>query len=375
METSLMLQALRDPLGVPFFPVVFQGLSVLTFALHIFFVNLVVGGALVAAWCHFSKQPWRQKLSRTLAKVTTINLSIAIVLGVAPLLFVQVIYDPFWYTSNLLSAWWALAFLVALILGALAMYVFYLKRRQQSEKFGTFGLISLVCFLFAAVIIHLLSMQSLHPEQWSAWYVRDLLIDTSGGGFNAFHLSRLLHFMAPALLNTGLFLMLYAWYLRPRPDLDKQDLAEIADLGLTLARIGVVANVMIGLWWLLEIPASLAFLTDPALMIAILLAILLMIVLFRAGHDPAGFAPRATALSLLAILVMSATRESLRMAYLRPFDYSIYDYPTSIDWGSSALFLSTFLIGIGVVAYLLKIAFLAGRGEYMVESKSATEPS
>ena len=91
MDTNLMIQTLQDPMGVPFYPVVFQGLGILTFALHIFFVNLVLGGALIAAWGHFrSDQRW-QKLSRMLAKVTTINISIAIVLVVAPLLFVQVI--------------------------------------------------------------------------------------------------------------------------------------------------------------------------------------------------------------------------------------------------------------------------------------------
>ena len=118
MDTNLMIQTLQDPMGVPFYPVVFQGLSILTFALHILFVNLVLGGALIAAWGYFSSDQRWQKLSRMLAKVTTINISIAIVLGVAPLLFVQVIYDPFWYTSNLLSAWWAMLFLAALIPGA-----------------------------------------------------------------------------------------------------------------------------------------------------------------------------------------------------------------------------------------------------------------
>ncbi len=115
MDTNLMIQTLQDPMGVPFYPMVFQGLSILTFALHIFFVNLVLGGALIAAWGHFSSDQRWHKLSRMLAKVTTINISIAIVLGVAPLLFVQVIYDPFWYTSNLLSAWWTMLFLAALI--------------------------------------------------------------------------------------------------------------------------------------------------------------------------------------------------------------------------------------------------------------------
>ena len=53
MDTNLMIQTLQDPMGVPFYPVVFQGLGILTFALHIFFVNLVLGGAILAVWGHF----------------------------------------------------------------------------------------------------------------------------------------------------------------------------------------------------------------------------------------------------------------------------------------------------------------------------------
>ena len=374
MDTNLMIQTLQDPMGVPFYPVVFQGLSILTFALHIFFVNLVLGGALIAAWGHFSSDQRWQKLSRMLAKVTTINISIAIVLGVAPLLFVQVIYDPFWYTSNLLSAWWTMLFLAALITGALAMYVFYLKRKTGKQRAGGFGLLAVACILFAALIIHVLSMQALHPEQWLGWYVSGLKMNTAGWGLNSLQISRLLHFLVPALLNTGIFLMLYAWYFKPREDLDQAYLAWAAKLGLSLARYAAIATALIGIWWLIGLPAEFSFMIEHSLIAGYLLAILLIVLLFKAQQDPSGYAPSATVLSLLTLLVMSVSRESLRLSYLKPFGYSIYDYPTTVDWGSTTLFLATFVLGIVVVAYLLTIAFKAGRGEYMQELKASTEP-
>ncbi len=374
METNLMIQTLQDPIGVPFYPVVFQGLGILTFALHLFFVNLVLGGALLAAWGHFrSDQRW-QKLSRMLAKVTTINISIAIVLGVAPLLFVQVIYDPFWYTSNLLSAWWTILFLAALIIGALSMYVFYLKRKTGRQRAGGFGVLATACILFAALIIHVLSMQALHPEEWLGWYVSGVKMNTAGWGLNALQVSRLLHFLVPALLNTGIFLMLYAWYFKPRKDLDQDYLAWAAKLGLGLARYAVIATALIGIWWLIGLPAEFSFMTEHSLIAGYVLAVLLIVLLFKAQQDPFGYAPIAAALSLLTLLVMSVTRESLRLSYLKPFGYSVYDYPTTVDWGSTSLFLVTFLFGIVVVAYLLMIAFKAGRGEFMPEVEAPSEP-
>jgi hypothetical protein len=374
MDTQIMLQSLRDPMGVPFYPLVFQGLGVLTFALHIFFVNLVVGGALVALWGHYSRQERWRKLSRSLAKATTINLSIAIVLGVAPLLFVQVIYDPLWYTSNLLSAWWAIGFLALLIIGALATYAFYLKRKQVLEKAGGYGLLAAVCFFIAAGIIHALSMQSLHPEQWLGWIIDGATVDTGGSGLHSFQVSRILHFLVPSLLNTGLFLMLYAWYFKPRKDLDDADLEQIGRLGLSLARYAVIATIVIGIWWLMELPSELNFMTDHSLLAGILLAVILTVILIVAGKDPGKYALPAVGLSVLTLLVMSISRESLRMSYLKPFGYSVYKYPMDIDWGSTLLFLVTFVLGLLVLGYLLRIAYKAGRGDFAVETVEPTEP-
>ena len=371
MDTNLMLQTLQDPLGVPFYPAVFQGLSILTFALHICFVNLVLGGAILATWGHFCRDERWHKLSRALAKATTINISIAIVLGVAPLLFVQVIYDPFWYTSNLLSAWWTMLFLAALITGALAMYVFYLRHRSLARRAGSFGLLAVACILFAALIIHALSMQALHPEQWLGWYVSKLQMSTGGWGLNAFRISRLLHFLVPSILNTGIFLMLYAWFFKPRRDADSAYLAWLAGIGLRMARYAAIATALIGVWWLLELPAQFHFVTDHSLIAGYVLAILLIMVLFKSGETPSPYAPIAGSLSLLTILVMSVSRESLRMSYLKPFGYSIYDYPMTVDWGSTLLFLGTLLLGVMVVAYLLTIAFKAGRGAYVKEVEAA----
>ena len=90
-----VLAALRDPMGVPLYPVVFQLLMVLTFALHILFVNFVVGGLLISLWGRFRRAERWQRLSATTARIATISVSFAVLIGVAPLLFVQVIYDPF----------------------------------------------------------------------------------------------------------------------------------------------------------------------------------------------------------------------------------------------------------------------------------------
>ena len=132
MELTNSLNAMRDASGVPFYPVVFQFFLVLTFALHIMFVNFLLGGVVVSIWARIKATPNSLRLSKALARASTINASLAMVLGVAPLLFVQVIYDPFWYTANSMSAYWAMAFLLILAVAFTASYVFYLSGSDKA---------------------------------------------------------------------------------------------------------------------------------------------------------------------------------------------------------------------------------------------------
>ncbi|PLX41724.1 MAG: hypothetical protein C0608_05045 [Deltaproteobacteria bacterium] len=361
MEISAMLSQLRDPMGVPFFPVVFQVLMVLTFALHIFMVNIVVGGSFMAIWSRVKGGDYNLRLSKTLAKATTVNLSVAILLGIAPLLFVQVIYDPFWYSATLMSGWWSMLFLLIIMLGFLALYVFYLKGRNGTSGGGMFGWFTLGAVLFAGVIMHMLAMQSLHPEEWVKWYAPGGVMDTSGWAFNAFSIERFLHFIVPAFINTGIFMMLYAWYFKPRSDMDGAYLDWVAGVGAKMALYAFFVQIAIGFWFLLGLPAELNFIYNPWVWIAALLALVALGMVVKAQKDPIASAPILGLLSVVAVLGMSINREVLRMKYVGVYEYSIYDYPMSMDWGSTALFLATFVAGLVVIAYPIGIAFKAGR--------------
>lgn len=164
-----MLLALRDPAGVPSHPLVFLLLGVLTFALHVAAVQVMLGaGALVLRGAFSTDAHWR-RLAATMLNTAKIAVSVAIVIGVAPLLFVQVVYDPFWYTSNVLSARWVIGFIVILIAGYLAMYGFYWRNPDLVARKGRSGwlmLLSLLLLLVVGFIMHVLSYQMLWPEQW-----------------------------------------------------------------------------------------------------------------------------------------------------------------------------------------------------------------
>ena len=106
-----------DEFGLPAPPWVFQSLLILTFALHLVFMNFVLGGMLIqaVALCRRNAGPTMRALIEILSSTMPVAVSFTITTGVAPLLFVQVLYGQFFYTSNILLGFIWLSILVWLI--------------------------------------------------------------------------------------------------------------------------------------------------------------------------------------------------------------------------------------------------------------------
>ena len=120
--------------GVPAMPVLFQTLMIATWVPHIAFVLLTLGAATLSSSPSIGgTRTYWERLSIALTKVTKVGVSLLIVLGVAPLLFTQVIYDPQWYASNVLSARWAIAFIFTLIIGYCLWFAFYWGNHEGAK--------------------------------------------------------------------------------------------------------------------------------------------------------------------------------------------------------------------------------------------------
>ncbi len=366
MDLSTYLNTMRDPSGVPFYPVVFQFLMVLTFAMHITMINLVFGGTCLAIWERTRGTPYGIRLSKALGRTITVGLSVAIVLGVAPLLFVQVIYDPFWYTANTMSAFWALSFLVAVSVAFYSAYGFYLGgKKGESEGGDAFWAgIAVAALLAAAFIIHMLSMEQLQPQNWKTWLSHPWLgIDTSGGAFHGVSLGRLLHFLISSFAVTGIFLMLYGWYFQVRSDYERDYLEYVAGKGVTLALVATAGAAGAGWWWAGTIPQELHYFKSPFFIIAVLSALVLVLYLAKAIQDPIKNAVPCALAAFITIFFMCYAREALRMETASAVGYNIFDYKLNLDWGSTLLFLGTFVMGLVVLYFPTVAAFQSGRAE------------
>ncbi|MDE2492217.1 MAG: hypothetical protein KGM24_15320 [Elusimicrobia bacterium] len=360
MDVVTMLKGMTDPMGIPFYPIAFEVLGVLTFALHILLVNVSLGAVALAVYGRLKGGARWERLSGAMAKAGTAAVSGAIVVGVAPLLFVQVLYDPFWYASNVLSAAWVIGFVFVMMLGYGSLYVFYFGKTKSSSAWGV---LSFSCFLLAGAIMHVLNYQMLLPERWAGWYEKLGGAVVSGTTLHAFSLPRFLHFIVPSFAVGGVFLLLYSWYFAARPDFDADYLGWTARLGARLAFWATAAEALVGVWWLVAIPKDLHFTSDPVFLLAAALGVVLLALLWRLSRDPR---PQRLALHaaggvFAVVLAMAAAREVLRRLYVGRFGYTVREHPVHLDLGSTALFLGTFVLGVSVLSWLLAVAFQSGR--------------
>jgi len=364
-----MLYALRDPAGVPSHPIVFLVLGVVTFALHMAAVQVMLGAGVLTLRGAFSAERYWRRLAAAMLTTAKIAVSVAIVIGVAPLLFVQVVYDPFWYTSNVLSAWWVIGFILLLIAGYIAMYVFYWKNHDIEADGGRGGIwmvASLALLLSVGFIVHSLTNQMLFPENWMSWYAPGGVVQPDGKSLHYWNMPRFGFFIALSAPVVGAWLFAYRRYLQASEQPDAAYLAWLAPLAQKLMIVGGVVAVVLGAIWMATLPEKMAwFALSPWSFIALLalLATMAMPLLLKGKLDQGYWGYAIFGVGAVALVVVGAMREVLRYVTLvGAHGYDALDYRMNIDWFSNVMFFSTFLVLGGVtLAYLLTVAWQAGQ--------------
>lgn len=354
MDMGLVLNTLRDPAGVPFYPIVFQALYILTWALHIAFVLLTLGGMVVSIVGHMKKNiddNWKL-LESHMIQVSKISVSMLIVLGVAPLLFTQVIYDPNWYVTNTLSGLWVVGFIYILLAGYSMLYWFYYANKKNSPIAGMVGVVSLLALVVAGVLMHAFAHESIQVDQWMNWYAPNGIIDNSGTNLHidVVRLAFMVSLSAPVV---GIFLLNYADYFSKRDDYSVDYIAFVRNLGKKITIGGLLVSAVLFVLWTL----TLNMLFHP-LVIAIVVFVLLLLAMALKGSNSYVM----TLVLVVAALLISTLREVIRMNIMSKYGYTIYEYPMNIDWPSVIMFLATFVgVGFTAVGFMLTLAWRAGR--------------
>lgn len=164
------------PFGLPLPTAFYLTAYVLTLVIHVGFMNYVLAGTGALAWAYW--RPGRAgvgPMTALLRDWMPLMLSGAITAGVAPLLFLQILYKREYYTANLLlfNRW--MAILPVLIIGFYALYLLkskWLARRGRWLAAGV-ALVPAASVAFTGYSWtenHLLSVRTL--EFWGEFYAR-----------------------------------------------------------------------------------------------------------------------------------------------------------------------------------------------------------
>lgn len=346
------LLAMRDPLGAPIHPLAVQALLVITFVLHIFFITASVGGLLLGLYgLNKGEENW-QRASRLAIRVATQTLGLGITMGIAPLLFVQVIYDPAWYVATTLMGLWTVLFIPLVALGYLFLYVLYLRGNVAGV-----GYVSLALLLLAGFVMHSLANAGLYPSRWVEWYAPGGVAHTTGERLLGYNLPRFAALLfGQAGLSLGVILLLFAWYFRRREDVPQAFLRFVEGLAQGALRVGAGILGLLGLLWAFTQGAELGLGWPVALVVLAVAALFYL----HAGRARAENALATLGLYLGALLVVALLREGLRVSALGRYGYSALQYPYVWDWGSILFFVATAVAAVPVIVYLAQVLYASG---------------
>ncbi|MEJ5166133.1 MAG: hypothetical protein WHV67_03800 [Thermoanaerobaculia bacterium] len=346
-----------DAFGLPIYPIIFQILMVLTFSIHIIFVNLTWASSFLAFYFDLKKEEKYKKLSFTLKRALPSLFSVAILMGIAPLLFIQTIYDYLWYSSNIFSGIYLILFLFALMIAFSFLYLYYLK--ENSPKW--LGAVSFILISFAGIVIHVLNIQMLYMSKWGQFWH-----PSSFGKLNIFEIYRFLHFFFASFAIAGFFMLTNAWYLKKR-NTDEEIVKFRSELGLKIFFIFTILQAISGIWWLVLVPGKFKFYFNHLTITSIVLFLVLLHFMLKALKNPLKYFYHISITLFVLIITMAANRESLRALFLKESGFSLKDYPLNIHFPSFLLFLITFLLAILATIFMLSVIFKLGLKKEEVE--------
>lgn len=248
----------RDiPLPLPAGEGLLELLLIVSFVAHIVFVHLMLGGSVFSLICQIKglKEPVFEKVAYFIMRTITVNKSLAVVMGVAPLLLINTLYAPQFYTSSALigDAWMSVIPLVIVaFLIAYAHKFWWNHFVNLSELHIGIALMETLLFLTIPLIFMTNVNLMLFPERWP---------DVKGF-FSAMLLpnviQRYLHFVTASVLFGALFL---AWLSgRPRFAQETNEsasrIAEVRRFFYVFAFGAVIVQVLTGLIVLVSLPSN-----------------------------------------------------------------------------------------------------------------------
>ncbi len=334
----------------------FQVLLIVTFILHLLFMNTMLGSTVIALFREFGNRDKPDEISRDMSLKLPYTVAFTVNIGVAPLLFLQVLYGQFIYTSSVLMAVYWLSVVGLVMLAYYSLYIYDFKFDALGQARRIFIVIAAIFLLAVAFIFTSNMTLMMKPDQWTRYFTNPYgtLLNLK----EATLIPRYLHFVTGSIAVAGLF-QAVIWQVR----IGKQKLmAEKAIRnGLNWFFWATIVQALTGLWFLtaLQRDKMMLFMGADRLCTA------LFVIAVLCGASALIFAVKKNVWATLGAVIstivpMVLMRDCLRRAWLDPY-FSPAALKVVPDYSPMILFLVSFGIGLAVIAYMLKIAAESGK--------------
>lgn len=379
MDTTHFM-ATFQPLPFPLPLWLMQVLLVAGLYLHALPMNVILGGGFLCSALFLASKGERDsfafRAARALTMALPVFISFAITQGIVPLLFVQLVYGPAFYTSSIVMAvpWLLVVFIVmaSYYLSYLVIYKILKKEHDATTAFSSALYIMLMAIGFAAVgwIFTNNMTLMLSPEKWSTLYQAN----SSGLHMNTNEpqlIPRYLHFFIAAISVAGMTIGCFGLYMRKR----EKDFSDwMIKLGSRVYLAATLWQIPVGLWFLRAIPAQYAqcFLGGdlPATIVFVVSMVLTLIAIATAAMASSSASKPAFISALvtnaLVILTMIVNRHQLRSFYLDE-RLKANLVPIQTQWDLLAIFL---ISTVALILYLVWLSRLVWSGYHPVKTET-----
>ncbi len=329
---------------------IFIFLEQLFFLMHILIINSILGLSLIILYQSNKKQDFF-KAHKPLAKKIPILFAIGINMAIPALLFLQVVFGHLFYTSSILMGTIWILIIPLLIIAYYSSYFHY--RNFENSKFAkpVLILIILIIFYIAFMLVNNLSMMEL-PHKWTDYFTNKqgtILLWSLPSIY-----PRFFHFLVASVAVGGMF---YSIYYSRRSDSISQ-----VNEGLKIFAYATMIQIIVGFWFLLSLPQNIMqkymggdLFATVVFVLGVITAIISIFVALM------GKLKGSILFLLLTLIFMVINRYHLRTFHLEGV-FSPYQLEVVPQWDLFILFAGVLCVGIGVIAYMLKMAFTQKKG-------------
>lgn len=363
-------QALVDPgastgaVPAPLWFVVF--FKVLGFTLHAWPMSLWYAGLPLALGLHAVAGENGRRLGTRLMRQMPVIIAFGVNLGIVPLLFIQLAYYKVFYPATILMAWYWLGIVALLTLAYYGVYAYAMGLSETGDGLSGWrraaGWAAAVCFLAIGLLfanaMSLMARVENWPELWRATSTAGAPRGTALNLADPTLWPRWLLMFGLAIATTAAWVFLDAAFFAAR-ETDRYR-AWARRFAPKLYTLGLLVGAAAGAWyvfgtWSDELRRAMFTTPTVVLTAATAAAPGAVWLLLLAGSRSGGghVAAALVALAQLATLALNAvSRQIVQHLELRPF-FDPLAAPTDVQYGPLAMFLVVFVLGLGVVGWMV----------------------